>query len=171
MLSANPSPLTGGDGSHDFTLYTDGSGHQDGYSGWCAYAVNNHTQETRHAVGCLTSSSVDRAEFTALLEGLELVHSMALTTQMSLKAIRGKPKIFWYSDRESLVGGVARKWGDHAGRKAQPDLWRRFEHYEDKFIITAQHVARETEFALFQKCDLHASSLRIVIKSYDTDNC
>jgi ribonuclease HI len=154
---------------YDYVLFSDGSGHQDGYSGWCAVVINQHDGSVMRTLGSVFPSSTNRAEFTALLEGLELIQT--LIDNGKLKSIHpGRPRIHWYSDRESLVGSVSRKWGEFAGRSAEPDLWRRFEHYENRFVITATHIKRETDFADFEFADLHASSQRIVLKSYCEDN-
>ena len=92
----------------DYTLFSDGSGHQDGYSGWMAIVLNHQDYNVHRAVGALSQSSVDRSEFTALLEGLELIHSGKAGKARCLPCI-SKPRVRWYSDRESLVGSVAEK--------------------------------------------------------------
>ena len=57
---------------YDYILYTDGSGYEkDGFSGWCCQVVSNVPGvEGQRRMGCMSGSTVDRAEFTALLEGL-----------------------------------------------------------------------------------------------------
>ena len=107
---------------YDYILYTDGSGYEkDGFSGWCCQVVSNVPGvEGQRRMGCMSGSTVDRAEFTALLEGLEMILDLDRNTP-SLGPRR--PKVLWYSDRESLVGGVTRIWGPDKGRNSSPDLW------------------------------------------------
>ena len=134
---------------YDYILYTDGSGYElDGFSGWCAQAYSQvpGTDKRRRIMGCMSGSTVDRAELTALLEGLEMI--LAMDKGVPCIGER-RPDILWYSDRESLVGGVMKIWGPDKGRNSSPDLWARFAHYERKVHIRGVHVARETDFPEF----------------------
>lgn len=148
----------------DLLLFTDGSGHRDGFGGWCAVARTPDKRFGYTQFGCASGTSVDRMEMTAFLEGLTMLSTAIKglpTLTPNPNRIRG-PIVFWYSDRESLVLSVRGKYA----RSNSPDLWARFEYYEKQFDIYPFHVSRETDFAEFRDADLHASSLRIVIKHY-----
>jgi len=147
----------------DFLLYTDGSGYQDGFSGFCSTFVsqiqNQPGRGTR--MGSMSGSTVDRAEMTALLEGLQAIWEF-LETIPKYNLPGRKPTIHWYTDRESLALSVS---GEYK-RSSSMDLWKRFAWYEEQFDITPQWVERETDFPEFKACDLHASTNRVIIKNY-----
>ncbi len=147
----------------DFVLYTDGSGYTDGFSGYCAILVCTvpKLDATSTVMGSMSGSSVDRAEMMALLEGLEAI----LNVESSLPRFRiadRKIQVTWFSDRESLVKSVKNEYG----RNSSKDLWARLAYYETKFEIDARWVERETDYPEFQACDLHASTQRVILKSY-----
>lgn len=148
----------------EFTLYTDGSGYQDGFSGYCSVFISNikgHPHKGQ-VLGAMTGSTVDRAEMTALLEGLEAILSF-LETVPKFRLMNSKPTIAWYTDREALAKSVKGEYG----RGSSPDLWARLAVYEQQFNILPTWVSRETETEDFRTCDLHASTLRVIIKSYN----
>jgi len=147
----------------DFLLYTDGSGYQDGFSGFCATFISQvpgHLDKGTR-MGSMSGSTVDRAEMTALLEGLQAIADF-LETVPKFRLGNQKITIQWFTDREALAKSVDRTYGRHSS----PDLWVRFEYYEKMFDITPQWVERETEFPEFKACDLHASTNRVILKSY-----
>lgn len=154
---------------HDFILYTDGSGRElDGYSGYAALAKTPDNLVKRFVMGAMTESTVDRAEFTALIEGLRICWEMwERFPNKGLRregVVRPKPKIKWYSDRENLVLAVKRVYD----RSNQPDLWAAFEYFENLMEIDAQSVTEpftDTDPS-FVEVDLQSSSLRQVIQAY-----
>lgn len=148
----------------DFLVWTDGSGYKDGFGGWAAYV---HTPDKTHELfrmGAVVGTSVDRAELTGIIEGLQMVAD--LMTIIPHKLAMGqrvwKPKVKMYSDRENLVLSIQKV----NARSNSPDLWRRFEFYEGFMALDANHVLRETDFPEFVFVDLHASSARIIAKQY-----
>ena len=119
-------------------------------------------------MGAMSATSVDRAEFTAFIEGLRLC--LEVWSGISKTSLRGenedrpKPKVHWFSDRESLVLSVRKVYA----RENCPDLWRAFEYYEDRMDIDATAVTEpftETE-PEFVEVDLRASTGREIIKHY-----
>lgn len=147
----------------DFTLFTDGSGYQDGFSGYCAIFISNvkgHPHKGQ-VIGAMTGSTVDRAEMTGLLEGLEAIRAF-LETVPKFRILGSKPSIAWYTDREALAKSVKGEYG----RGSSPDLWARLAVYEEQFNILPTWVSRETETEDFKVCDLQASTLRVIIKEY-----
>lgn len=151
---------------NNYTVYSDGSGHQDGFSGFAAIVENIDTGETRKVIGGMTCSSVNRAEFTAFLEGLELVIKWENETKHIGKR---KAIVKWYSDRENLTKAVAYAWGPGKGRDTDVDLWRRFSYYEALLQIRGEHVPRDIGWPQFKRVDLDASTLRMIVKNYDED--
>jgi len=147
----------------EFTLFTDGSGYQDGYGGYCAIFISNikgHTHKGQ-VIGAMTGSTVDRAEMTALLEGLEAIRAF-LETVPKFRIPGSRPSIAWYTDREALAKSVKGEYG----RGSSPDLWARLAVYEKQFNIFPTWVSRETETDDFKVCDLQASTMRVIIKNY-----
>lgn len=153
-------------GSPDLLLFTDGSGHMDGLGGWCA--VVESADRTRHVtrLGCASGSSVDSMEFHALLEGLDACLEAWNTWPLKVerKRVGGKPIVLWRSDRESLVLSVTGSYR----RSNLPHMWARFAYYEKELDIRPFHIGREEEkeHPEFQACDLHASTMREVLKAY-----
>ena len=153
----------------DLLLYTDGSGHLDGYCGYAALVKTADGLHRRMVMGAMTGSSTDRAEFTALIEGLracqELWTTMAYKTLPGENRERGRARIRWFSDRANLVLSVKKVYS----RSNCEDLWAAFEYYEAYFDIEARHVTAPftDEDPQFADCDLHSSSLRMVIKAYE----
>lgn len=117
-----------------------------------------------HRISSYTGTSTDRAEFLALLHGLDsILEEMKWKDKMRLQSMTVIPiKVLWFSDRESLVKSVNKEYG----RKAQPDLWSWFEWFERHFMIHGVHVKRETNH-MQNMTDRLASEARILIKSYD----
>lgn len=149
----------------DFCLFTDGSGYQDGLGGWCCVLTDPQRTKFVYRIGASTGSSVDSMEFTALLEGLDLVLEQELVWNgRPIRRLNAKPTVLWRSDRESLVLSVK---GDYR-RENLPALWQQFAYYEKRLHIVPVHVNREMEAELpeFRFCDLHASTMREVLKGY-----
>ena len=146
-----------------FTLYTDGSGYQDGFCGYCATFVSHIKghPDTKSVMGAMSGSTVDRAEMTGLLEGLQAITDF-LETVPSFRLPGGRITIGWFTDREALAKSVSGEYG----RGSSPDLWARLAKYEETFNIVPTWVQRENETKEFQICDLHASTMRVMIKHY-----
>jgi len=140
--------------AHNFLLYTDGSGHQDKYGGSASLVIENATGERFTTSAANYGTTVSRAEFEGLLSGLQSI------LEYNGK-LQDRPTVAWYSDRESLVLAVHGFYR----RKAEPDLWARFQYYETLFSITPLFVPRSTD-PLHDVVDRMASEGRIMMKEY-----
>ena len=147
----------------DFLIFTDGSGHPDGYGGWAATAIETATNRRMFRMGGQSGTSVERMELTALIEGLLMCAELGrLSLQSDPGRMYPRRTALWRSDRESLVKTIA---GEYR-RSTEPDLWKRLDVVLARFAVTAEHVSRENDFPEFGPVDLHASSARIMMKSY-----
>lgn len=149
---------------------TDGAGYQDGYGGYASLLISPRHNKYVPNVGAATGTSVDRMEFEALLMGLQsILDSMGWDKGPHFQMLEARqPTVVWYSDRESLVRSVSRnpETGEPIyRRKNAPDLWRRFEYYEQYFRITAIHVGRKT-LRWQDICDNLSSEARQLLKDY-----
>lgn len=154
---------------YDFFLFTDGSGHQDTYGGWASLVIGPRHNIVDARMAACKGTSVERAEFEALLMGLQAILDRTNSNGSgSLQRLERCPlKVFWVSDRESLVLSVTRtpEGTTVYRRKASPDLWARFEWYEKHFSITARHTKRET-IPHHNIVDRLASDARVLVKDY-----
>lgn len=147
----------------DFSVFTDGSGHPDGYGGWAATAIENATGRKMFRMGGQSGTSVERMELTAMIEGLLMCAELGrLSLQPDPGRMYPRRTVLWRSDRESLVKTMS---GEYR-RSTEPDLWKRLDVVLARFAVTAEHVGRENDFPEFGPVDLHASSARIIMKSY-----
>jgi len=148
----------------DFMIYSDGSGHLDGFGGWAVYVCTPNKSASMFRMGAVIGTTVDRAEMTAILEGMQMVLELAaaLPRTIPFGQQHWKPKVKLHSDRESLVMSIQGIYE----RSNSLDLWKRFEFYEAHMVIDANFVARETDFEEFIFVDLHASTARIIAKNY-----
>jgi hypothetical protein len=148
----------------DLLVFSDGSGYKDGFGGWAAFACTPDRNWKTFRQGAIIGTSVDRAEMTGLLEGLEMAWELArLHPKFQLSNPDSvKPKVRLHCDRENLVLSIRGVYD----RSNCADLWARFAYYEKVLDIIPVHVERETDFVEFVQCDLHASSGRIVAKDY-----
>lgn len=121
------------------------------------------------AAGGMLGVDVERAEFMALLEGLQLILQEANLADVKARAylLLNPIRLTWFSDRESLVHSVTR--GDDGQpinkRTASADLWARFEFYEPMFRISAFHLPRNTN-PNQAVADQISSDLRTLLKDY-----
>jgi hypothetical protein len=157
--------------AHDFLIYTDGSGYSDGYGGSACLVKSSKHNKREVRLIAYSHTSTDRAEFEALLAGLQsILECMGWDDTAELKALKFKPKkpsVCWFTDRESLVLSI---WRDEDGntiykRRKQGDLWARFEYYEGLFDITPMLIPRNSmdEHAFVDRL---ASEARLLVKEY-----
>lgn len=155
--------------SCDFLLYTDGSGYTDPYGGYSAMGlIMRRPVEVVHACAAVFNTDTERMEFEALLNGIQAFLNKLKPDKFTLAKMQvQKPTIVWFTDRESLALAV---WRDENGepfysRRSTPDLWRRFEYYEELFHIIPLCVKRDTVPA-HKVVDEIASGLRVLIKEW-----
>lgn len=147
----------------NFELYTDGSGHINGFGGWAALAVIDDGSSSVFRMGTACGTSVDRMEFTALLEGLQCVWELAMR-MLAHNDSNWKPDVLWCSDRESLINSVKLVYA----RSNCPDLWPRFEFYEKIMAIKPYFMTDAVikDCFYFQEVDLQSSVGYQMIKNY-----
>ncbi len=147
----------------DILVFSDGSGYKDGYGGWAAIACTPDRTWKTFRMGSTFGLSVDRAEMTGILEGLEMALSMSrVLPRASVMETGWKATVMVHTDRENMALSIKGVYD----RSNCPDLWHRFAYYEKHLNIQATHVARETDHAEFVMCDLNASTGRLIAKSY-----
>ena len=163
-----------------FLLFTDGSGCNDSFGGSASVAI--HTGEptfahyvTRATYSTTVFNNVDRMEFDGLLNGLQsILDALHIHTPPMLEDLRRRrPAVAWFTDRESLALSVWRPAIAEAGvprppfyaRRASPDLWRRFDYYEELFHVIPMFNPRET-LAAHTEIDELASEMRELIKEW-----
>lgn len=159
---------------HNYFIVTDGAGYQDGYSGAAAVvmAPQERFMQTRYA-GWI-GSTVERAEFEALLMGLQcLIECLGDDTKGARARLEAeRPRVHWTSDRESLVLAVARDSENEDKpfyrRESTPDLWARFAFYERLFRITPHHKGRNLGM-LQRLVDVTSSDMRNLVGGYADD--
>lgn len=154
--------------STPYIAFTDGSGTIDDYGGASAIVarVNNWSgsgkavfDDVRTICVAHSHTSVDRIEFTALLEALQ-----------SILEIHGKvqdmrPVVKWFTDRESLAMSVWKPDGMNSfySRKNAPDLWARLAWYEQSFYIVPS-FGRRNKDPNQKLTDLLSSEMRESVK-------
>jgi hypothetical protein len=168
-LQQNPDAEASSTPQVDVYLYTDGSGHQDGYGGSGSLAIGPALNIYATRMAGFKGTSVERAEFEALLMGCQsILEAGGFDDHNGRERLRRTPlRVQWFSDRESLVQSVTRG-PDGAPvyrRKASPDLWARFAFYEQLFEFLPVFVPRETS-QFHSICDRFASDARALIKDY-----
>lgn len=156
-------------------LVSDGSGYQDGYGGYCSYVIHiDDKYPPKIAAAAIKETTVERAEFLALLSGLEMI-----TTYLAEGAIKEgsmaetklevkQPVLQWITDRESLALCVLKdpktKEPVYA-RRSTPDLWRAFSYYEKLYSICPVFCPRQSN-SQHDIADEIASDLRVQVKEY-----
>jgi len=148
---------------HDVLVFSDGSGYEkDGHGGWSAMACTLDRNWCTFRMGAIIGTTVDRAEMTGMLEGLQMAWEMSLNLPKFVRGDSHKASVLIHCDRENVVLAIKKVYD----RTNAPDLWARFEFYEKVMDIQANHVMRETDFPEFQQCDLHASTGRLIAKDH-----
>ncbi len=139
-----------------FLLFTDGSGHLDGFGGWACLLQVPELKLEQTRFGGVKGTSTERMEMHAMLAGLQLCMDVAHDHQVL------RPEVHWRSDRESMVKIALGAYKPSASL----DLWHAYRYYEQHLTILPAHVKIENEGVEFKLCDMHASTLREVIKKY-----
>ena len=157
---------------HDFILWTDGSGYDTGHGASASILLDNETGKKEVRISANSTSTTHRAEFDALLNGLQAALEMrdwnTPADKLRLDQSRVKPSICWFGDSESLM--LATYIDEHTGkpafqRRLNGDLWYRYAYYETAFHITPIHIPRNSmpEHAL---ADRLAGEARLLLKEY-----
>lgn len=146
----------------NYFLFTDGSGYKDGYGGWACLVRSPDNMYQMFRMGSIIGATVDRMELTAILEGLQIVFELTAEERGGYLGKDCRPIVALFSDRENLVLSIQGVYD----RSNAPDLWARFAFYEKYLGVDAKHVLRENDYPEFEKVDLHASTGRIIAKTY-----
>jgi ribonuclease HI len=145
--------------STEWTAWTDGSGHTDRYGGYGVKVLGHFKLHT--SAGALLGTTVNRAEFTGLLEAMQIVHEQMIARKdagLSLYPAK-KTTMRWYTDRENLVFSVLinpQTQQPYYNRKTDADLWCRFEYYARSIQVFPVHIARNSH-PFHAECDALAS--------------
>lgn len=150
----------------EWLIWTDGSGHTDGYGGYGAIAARVKSRAGIHpgplrASAAIHGTTVNRAEFTGLLEALQMIHSSEMKARGGGSSMYPSVpvRVRWFSDRENLVLGVGLDpaTGDpYYARHVDQDLWARYDWYAKSILVYPVYVARNT-LAFQARCDYVAS--------------
>ena len=142
-------------GLREYPVYTDGSGHKDGLGG-AAYVLRMPGPQLVSRVFASSRTSTARMEFEAILQALQEIveHSGVLKDSR-----RGKPSVWWVSDRQDLVLSCARL----QGREANPDLWYWYGWYEGLLDIHPFYQGR-AQTAMNRRADRLAGEGREMMK-------
>lgn len=152
------------DKKFDYTVICDGSGYTDHVGGYGAIILGHKPGGPVYEVtyGCSMHMETGRAEFTAILSGLNALLDINNWRDKISTLKICKKNILIVSDRQDLVGSINKVFN----RKANGDLWACFEWYEKIFKIEAVHVKRET-VELHKAVDRVASELRMQLKAFE----
>lgn len=166
--------------SFDYTLWTDGSGHTDGY-GAAASIWRASDGEMDLSLSANYGQTVGRNEFTAFLDGLTAIlghriHKMRGVLEMNPKneiaSLAGGDRVTvaWYTDRQNLAMSVL--WNENGDpvfkRSADKDLWARYAYLSRHACVIPYHRHRNTiqEQAM---CDALCSVMRDSAKEKDAE--
>lgn len=144
---------------HDYVLYTDGSGHENGWGAHASVAKCN--AEPGHILRCTGNygSTVQRNELSAFLDGLQAIADHALRRVMRLALREVAPKnpwntflgddritVMWFTDRQNLAKALLYdEWQRPLnGRNNERDLWMRYTAMAKHFCVTPLQVPRNT---------------------------
>lgn len=113
------------------------------------------------SAGALLGTTVNRAEFTGLLEALQIVHEQMLARKdvgLSLYPAK-KTTMRWFTDRENLVFSLLinpETKEPYYSRRTDADLWCRYEYYARSIQVLPVHIPRNSVM-LHAECDAIAS--------------
>lgn len=161
---------------HDYTLYTDGSGHSDGLGAYAAIGYHRASTESVLRYGANYGMTVRRNELTALLEGLHAVISHHVRRMQELLdfnktnpmlSMRGSRRISvaWITDRSDIACTLLyRENGEPLMRKGGDiDLWARLTALYPAVCLTPMHRSRNT-VTMQGKCDSLCGQMRNLLK-------
>lgn len=127
----------------DFCLYTDGSGHQDGFGGCAALAMSRNSGWIQKSMITKFPTGTAQMEMEALIIGLQLIMKRVTDLRKLKKGdafTAAKPTVIWLTDRQDLVLSMVGAYG----KNANPDLWHHISWFEKKLDIHPFHVPRDT---------------------------
>lgn len=143
---------------HDYVLYTDGSGHQDGWGAHASVAKFSATGEHIVRVSSNYGSTVQRNELSAMLDGLFAIadHQIRRVEKLGLREVPKNPwnafqcddriTVLWFTDRQNLAKALLFDEDSKPlnARNNERDLWLRYSAMAKHFCITPLQVPRNT---------------------------
>jgi len=146
----------------DIVVMSDGSGYKDGFGGYASLAFTPDGIWKLFRMAGIHGVTVDRAEFTGCLEGLQM--AWELWQQMPARDETRRPVVIWMTDRENLLLSAK----NVQARSNCPDLWARYVWYEERMSIHPDFVSKEMEKTNldFKMIDVQASTGREILKAY-----
>ncbi len=171
---------------HDYVLYTDGSGHSDGWGAAAAVARFTGTGEHILRVAGNYGSTVQRNELSAFLDGLFAIadHQLRRVMQLGLREVAPKNAwntflgddritVLWYTDRQNLAKALL--FDDEArplnGRNSERDLWMRFSTMAKHFCITPMQVPRNVvpaQALCDELCDITRNAMMATLEKFQS---
>lgn len=164
--------------SFDYTLWTDGSGHSDGYGAYAAI-WKCADGDMDMSFGANYGQTVNRNELIAMIEGLTAILSdrvvkmrgvLEMNPKNELAALNDADRVTvaWHTDRQNLA--VSLLWND-AGepvfrRNSDRDLWARFSFLAKHACVVPYHSPRNV-VAQQGMCDEVCTLMREAIKKMD----
>lgn len=145
---------------HDYVLYTDGSGHENGWGAYASVAKFN-AEPAQHILRLAGNygSTVQRNELTAFLDGLHSIadHQLRRVMRLGLREVAPKNAwntflgddritVLWFTDRQNLAKALIydEDYRPLNGRNNERDLWLRFSSMAKHFCITPLQVPRNS---------------------------
>jgi len=156
--------VTGGaEADHDFTVLTDGAGHQDGYGGAGVVCMSQRFDAFFFRVLACNGTNTDRMELTALLEGLQgIMDELGADGEGGRQRLLARrPTVLWVCDREAMVKSATGEYG----RKTNLDLWARYDWYARYLDVRPEWHKRNT-IPWQAVSDRMASEARLAMKEY-----
>lgn len=154
---------------HEYFLVSDGSGHSDGFAGAACIMFSPQRVFCDIRCGSWSGSNTERAEFEALLMGLQAILDQMQVGQKEIEYLKkSRPLVHWTTDRAQLVGSIVIDPDTQKPfwrRSTMPDLWARFDFYHEIFRITPFYLSRNSE-AWHRVVDEVSSDMRILMKEY-----
>ena len=154
-------------------LYTDGSGQVD-VPGAAAHVIYHRLNGTYSwGVSSFSSTTVERVELQALLDGLHAISGHALADglmQVILNGDASRVQVVWVGDRENLIRSVLRDEQNMTlnRRRINLDLWMSLAYWEQFFEILPVQRPRNTvpaQGVADEICGVARISLRDLIAS------
>lgn len=144
---------------HDYVLYTDGSGHSQGWGAYAAIAKYSPTGEHIIRASGNYGSTVQRNELSAFLDGMHAIadHQLRRVIQLGLREVAPKNAwntfvgddritVLWYTDRQNLAKALLYDEDQRPlnGRNNERDLWLRYSSMSKHFCVTPFQVPRNS---------------------------
>jgi len=134
-------------------IHSDGSGCDQGFSGYCASVTIPKVNFKVRVMGAMSNMTVPRAELMGIIEALRYLFG----SEHFYDGI----KVHIACDNKAVCESAS-----YRSRRIQNrELWLVYDCLAEKMDLTIEHIDRNTE-GEHQECDVHASTMRQVLKAY-----